>query len=386
MYGEIREYLKPSSGKYPNVPRGLRFYCFGFAILAFLMLWLLNSLVLSMSLKWWLDPGSVKVLTNLSEAPTQLKLGFYSIEPVLGGLVVAVAILRGSYDKRTYWWLIELLAIFSAPVFFLYVVTSVGNSFCPENSIFYKFCAMSFEIPLFTFIATGKGLSIFIIFSLLASINMFTALLPFAQLRRSVKSVIREKDFRKSSESDLLNKEESLTHEYKSSFQTPLEHPLPTVIEDGRTLFIMGRQKFKSMNEVKSFLQTQCLKTVVGFLNSKGGTLVVGVHESGRENNYLGVEREIGFGDADQFERHFVQQIINRIGARFASNYIETKFIVRDEKIFFVVFVDKYIPSRSEIPAMLDGKEVYRRTGPRTDKVPEGEELLRFVTERQISG
>ena len=51
--------------------------------------------------------------------------------------------------------------------------------------------------------------------------------------------------------------------------------------------------------------------------------------------------------------------------------------------IEFVIFkIKPYHLNQGEIPAYLDSKELYRRTGPRTDKVPEGAEQARFINER----
>lgn len=387
MFSEIREYLMPESGQYPNLPRAARIYLAGSALAGFLGLWIVNAMVLSLSLSGYLDPVSTSSANTISEIHRIQSQPIHSaIFGWMLGFAIAYSIFLGSWRVNGASVLVATFATTAAPLFYLYVSLLNWDLICPESSIFYNVCIARFEIPVFGFLVSGQTVLSLIFITALAGFNMTIALISFGQLRRSVKFTIRDEDMRTSSDEDLLTKEESLTHEFKSSFQTPLDHPLPTEVDGGKTLLVMGRSKFQSLNEVKTFLQTQCLKTIVGFLNSKGGTLVVGVHESGRENNYLGIEREIGFQDPDQFERHFVQQIINRIGARFASNYIETKFITRDEKLFFVVFVDKYIPSRSEIPSMLDGKDVYRRTGPRTDKVPEGEQLLRFVTERQIGG
>jgi len=385
MFDEIKEYLMPESKQYPNLPKAVRIYFFGSSLVGFVGLWTANAMVFSISLSWYMDPETFSNANIVSEIYRIQSQPFYSeLFGWVSGFVVACLIFIGSWGVRNTSRLTQMIAVTAAPLFYLYISIVRWDLICPESSLFYRVCIANFEVPFFGFSASGQVALSLIFIAFLVGFNTVIAVISFGQLSRSVKLVLRDEDIRTSSVEDLLTKEESLTHEYKSSFQTPLDHPLPTEIEDGKTLLIMGRLRFQSLNEVKTFLQTQCLKTIVGFLNSKGGTLVVGIHESGRENNYLGIEREIGFQDPDQFERHFVQQIINRIGARFASNFIETKFVTRDGKLFFIVFVDKYLPGRSEIPAMLDGKDVYRRTGPRTDRVPDGEQLLRFVTERQV--
>ena len=112
--------------------------------------------------------------------------------------------------------------------------------------------------------------------------------------------------------------------------------------------------------------------------------LIIGVRETkGRKNKILGIENELGFSDIDAYERHFVQQIINRIGKKFASNFIKTKFIDDNLKKTFHMHAKKYTPKKGEIPAFLDKIDIYIRTGPRTDRIREGENLARYIAERQ---
>jgi len=47
-----------------------------------------------------------------------------------------------------------------------------------------------------------------------------------------------------------------------------------------------------------------------------------------------------------------------------------------------IYLVEKFIPKNQKPPAYLDNKELFRRTGPRTDKVPDGPETARFIIER----
>ena len=88
-------------------------------------------------------------------------------------------------------------------------------------------------------------------------------------------------------EDDIIIRDESLTHEYKSYFQTPFEGiPIPEVIK-GQTIYKLGKENFTHTNQIKKYLQTQCLKTIVGFLNTEGGNLIIGVRETkGRKNKF----------------------------------------------------------------------------------------------------
>ena len=180
----------------------------------------------------------------------------------------------------------------------------------------------------------------------------------------------------------IINKDEGLQHEYKASFRTPFpDYPEPQLNDAGQTVYKLGKKSFKSKREVEKYIESQSLKTIVAFLNTKGGTLVIGVCEQSRQNEVVGIDRE-GFESDDHYERHIVQQIINRIGPQFAGDFVEVHTMWVGEGRVCVVECEEYIPAANQIPAHLDGTTCYRRTGPRTDEVKMGEEFARFVVDR----
>jgi len=265
---------------------------------------------------------------------------------------------------------------------FIYLLYLIENNFC---YLFSKDCSTiekrligKTSITLDIFLKIGPALTGF----LLAIILCW---LPYKILSSIFSKFYIDKEQNENSYKEMLvTKEESLTHEYKSFFQTPIGGMPSSEIINGQTIYKFGNKDYKHINNIKTLLQTQCLKTIVAFLNTEGGNLIIGVQEINNRNNIiLGVENEIEFKDVDSYERHFIQQIINRIGEKFASGFIKTSYIKVAGKNVFCINVLKYIPKKGEIPAMLDKKETYRRTGPRTDKINEGEEFARFVSERQ---
>ena len=181
-----------------------------------------------------------------------------------------------------------------------------------------------------------------------------------------------------------LTMDESISHEYKASFRTPYSNiPEGQVDDQGQKYFVLGREWFKSQKEVQRFIEEQCLKTIVGFLNTKGGTLIIGVHERNQKNDLIGIGRE-GFESNDHYERHINQQIQNRIGRSFLSDQINIEFLNHDGKYFCKVNVEEYIPSGNDLPALLDDKKCFRRSGPRTDELTPIE-LAKFSLERNKS-
>ncbi len=96
--------------------------------------------------------------------------------------------------------------------------------------------------------------------------------------------------------------------------------PIAELIQQGES----DRLEFKStlqwdvrQNRVNKKLHLSVLKTIAAFLNSDGGTLIIGVEDDG---NIYGLEKDLhsmNKGNLDKFERHLVQLVVNNIGTRF---------------------------------------------------------------------
>jgi CheY-like chemotaxis protein len=117
-------------------------------------------------------------------------------------------------------------------------------------------------------------------------------------------------------------------------------------------------------------LQYSVLKTIAAFLNTDGGTLLIGVEDDGK---IFGLAKDLEClknSSLDKFERHLTDLIQSKIGKRFLP-YIKTRFTQIDGKDICGVYVRK-----SNQRALLNsdkGLEFYIRTGnsSRTLKVPE---------------
>lgn len=93
---------------------------------------------------------------------------------------------------------------------------------------------------------------------------------------------------------ELIKLPESPTLEYKSTLQWDVKH-----------------------NRKNENLKFSVLKTIAAFLNSEGGTLVIGVEDNG---NILGLEKDLllfSKKNLDQFEQTIVNLVCTRIGASF---------------------------------------------------------------------
>jgi hypothetical protein len=127
-------------------------------------------------------------------------------------------------------------------------------------------------------------------------------------------------------------------------------------------------------NHVNKDLRFSVLKTIAAFLNSAGGTLVIGVEDDG---HILGLERDLQVvqGSQDRFEQTLMNLVSDRIGAQF-SPFIKVRFEQTDEQTVCVVDVD-----RAPEPVFMDGprgKEFYTRLG-NTTRALDPEETVSYV-------
>lgn len=147
---------------------------------------------------------------------------------------------------------------------------------------------------------------------------------------------------------NLARKGESTTVEFKESF----------------SLDVRKQSKEK-------YIELSALKTIVAFLNTNGGVLLVGVTDSG---DIPGITHEVGkfYKSIDGFLLHFKNQLKQRIGEQ---NYpfIDHRLVSLGDAN--VLMVDCK-PATS--PCYLDGEEFYVRTNPATDKL-EGPKLVEYV-------
>jgi hypothetical protein len=116
------------------------------------------------------------------------------------------------------------------------------------------------------------------------------------------------------------------------------------------------------------------LKSVVAYLNTDGGFLLIGVADDGE---ILGLETD-GFANDDKFLLHFDNLIKQHVGLEFAS-YIEGGFRAVGEKQIFLINCD-----RCPEPVFLtNGEEekFFIRMGPSTRQLP-ASKILDYMQER----
>lgn len=137
-------------------------------------------------------------------------------------------------------------------------------------------------------------------------------------------------------------------------------------IEFKETLSLDIRKQTK-----ESYIEQSALKTIVAFLNTEGGVLLIGVSDDGKIN---GVEAEIEkfHKNIDKFLLHFKNLLKSKIGEAFYP-FIDNRLVKLDN--IHVLLVEC---KASQSPCYLEGKEFFVRTNPATDKL-EGPKLVEYV-------
>lgn len=134
------------------------------------------------------------------------------------------------------------------------------------------------------------------------------------------------------------------------------------------------RWSVKDQKEVKE-LHFAVLKTIVAFLNSEGGTLLIGVKDDG---TIFGLERDYPFTRSrgqegrDGFEQTLVSLITDHIGGNF-MRLLKINFETVAEKDVCMINVQK-----SEALAFLRDKEFYIRSG-NSSRTLEGTEMISYI-------
>ncbi|MBI5964046.1 MAG: putative DNA binding domain-containing protein [Chloroflexi bacterium] len=115
-------------------------------------------------------------------------------------------------------------------------------------------------------------------------------------------------------------------------------------------------------------IEHEVLKTIVAFLNTDGGTLLVGVEDNG---NFLGIELD-GFPNEDKYLLYFRDLLVTKIGREYFDIIKFGLEPVKEKKALLVEC------KRSSKPAFVkyDGKEeFFIRTGPSSAKLSPSEML-----------
>ena len=162
------------------------------------------------------------------------------------------------------------------------------------------------------------------------------------KLRRFLTTICKIGEFKPVDE--LIQEGESDTLEFKSTLQWSVKEDC----QDDR-------------------LKVAVLKTIVAFLNSQGGTLLIGVEDDG---NIFGLEKDLSLlskKNVDEFQQRLVRLILDNIGSYFINKYIKIRFENLEGKEICIVDVKRAL--KKAFLKTDKGLEFYIRLGNTSQKL-----------------
>jgi hypothetical protein len=126
--------------------------------------------------------------------------------------------------------------------------------------------------------------------------------------------------------------------------------------------------------QIDKKMEYEVLKTIVAFLNSNGGILLLGVSDKG---GIVGIEKD-GFTNTDGFYRHFTNLFKTYIGNEYLP-FIKTELITIENRNVFKIIC---LPIDNEVFLKTEGREeFYVRSGPSSVKL-EGSKLISYINQK----
>jgi hypothetical protein len=146
------------------------------------------------------------------------------------------------------------------------------------------------------------------------------------------------------------------------------------IVRTGESKTIEFKQTFSidiKTGKKEKYIEKAVMKTLVAFLNTSGGTLLVGVSDN---KEIIGIQEEITkiYKNKDKFYLHITNLIKSSIGEKF-YNFINYDII--DVDFSKVLRFDCGI---SKEPCFYESKEFFVRTKPATDKL-EGQQMWDYI-------
>lgn len=117
------------------------------------------------------------------------------------------------------------------------------------------------------------------------------------------------------------------------------------------------------------------VRSIAGFLNTNGGTLLIGVEDNG---NIYGIETDLKYvrnNDKDGYQQFLIQQIVNHLGGSRAT-FVEINFAEKDGKEVCIVDIE---PSTDPVFLDCDNEPKFFIRSGNTTRSINGEELLRYI-------
>ncbi len=160
-----------------------------------------------------------------------------------------------------------------------------------------------------------------------------------------------------------------------------LQQSMPSLITNGESQFVEFKSSLRhDYRQIKTDknLEDVILKSIAGFLNAKGGTLIIGVNDSGEilglENDYWSLKRK----DKDGFQQRLILIISNAFGKDICSK-IHITFHEIEGKEICTLYIE---PSQQPIFVNEENRTIFfLRTGNVTNPLTTSE-VVKYLQNR----
>ncbi|MDD2306788.1 MAG: ATP-binding protein [Prolixibacteraceae bacterium] len=162
-----------------------------------------------------------------------------------------------------------------------------------------------------------------------------------------------------------------------------LQQSIPSLIANGESEFVEFKSSLRhDYRQIKTDknLEDVILKSIAGFLNAKGGTLMIGVNDSGEilglENDYWSLKRK----DKDGFQQRLILIISNAFGKDICTK-IHIAFHEINAKEICTLYIE---PSQHPVFVNEDNRTIFfLRTGNVTNPLTTSE-VVKYLQNRKF--
>lgn len=192
-----------------------------------------------------------------------------------------------------------------------------------------------------------------------------------SELQNTIDQLKAELSLNPKSANVILDKFESIQGPLK---KLSSEDQILSLIRKGENKHIEFKESFSKnirTGQKDKEIEKSSLKNIVGFLNADGGTLLIGIADSGE---IKGVEEDF-YISADKYKLNFKNAVNSRIGSEFYSLIDYELFNIAGHQVL------KVDCKASNEPCFYDQTEFFVRTNPATDKL-EGRKQVDYIKER----
>ena len=134
-------------------------------------------------------------------------------------------------------------------------------------------------------------------------------------------------------------------------------------LEESKNLERKSTLRFDiKLNKVMDHITDSVLKTIVAFLNTDGGNLIVGQED---DKTLIGIEKD-KFKNEDDASKFLKDKIKTKIGIKYLETFINYKFHNHENKTVLIISCTK-LPGEDR--AFLNDNEFYIRSGPSNSKL-----------------